>query len=320
MHIVLAVDGSEGARWAQDMAVALPLPGARDVTIITVLNLPHPRFASLTPMTRRGYDEALATLRGEAYGMAHEVLGRAREALEGHGVCVAGRVHEGPVAAAIIEAVEVWRADLIVVGARGLGPVKEFLLGSVSQKVARYAPCSVLVVKRPVATIRRVLVALDGSIDAEAGVGFVAGLASPMDTAVHLSAVVELHDFLLPNTESNREARVAALRTIAESEGAAAERMLAEVRTVLGTKGWTVTSSVHIGDAADQLLREIHDVDPDLVILGAKGCTATKRFVLGSVAQKVLKYAPCSVLLVRPWGALSHYRPLTWHAESRSRE
>lgn len=76
---------------------------------------------------------------------------------------------------------------------------------------------------------------------------------------------------------------------------------------------------MHIGDAADQLLREIHEVDPDLVILGAKGCTATKRFVLGGVAQKVLKYAPCSVLLVRPWGAFSHYRVLTGHADSRSR-
>jgi nucleotide-binding universal stress UspA family protein len=252
--------------------------------------------------------------------MAHAVLGGAREALEGHGVCVASRVHEGPVAVAIIEAVEVWRADLIVVGARGLGLVKEFLLGSVSQKVARYAPCSVLVVKRPVDTIRRVLVALDGSIHAETGVGFVAELAFPKDTEVHLSAVVEVHGVVLPHTESNREARAAALRMIAESEGAAAERMLAEVRTVLGTKGWAVNSAVHIGDAADQLLREIHEVDPDLVILGAKGCTATKRFVLGGVAHKVLKYAPCSVLLVRPWGALSHCRVLTWHAETRSRE
>ena len=319
MHIVLAIDGSEGARWAQEMVVALPLPGTREVTLITVLDLPHPRFASLTPMASRGYDEALAALRGEAYETAHAVLGKAREALEQHGACVAGRVHEGPVAAAIIEAVDVWRADLIVVGARGLGPVKEFLLGGVSQKVARYAPCSVLVVKRPVATIRRVLVALDGSIDAEMGVGFVAGLALPPDTLVHLSVVVELHGFVLPNTGSHPETRAATLRTIAESEVAAAERMLAEVRTVLGTKGWTVTSSVHIGDAADHLLREIHDVDPDLAILGAKGFTATKRFVLGSVAHKILKYAPCSVLLVRPWGALSHYRVLTWHAESRSR-
>lgn len=33
MQIVLAIDGSEGARWAQDMVVALPLPGGREVTL-----------------------------------------------------------------------------------------------------------------------------------------------------------------------------------------------------------------------------------------------------------------------------------------------
>jgi hypothetical protein len=107
MQIVLATDGSEGARWAQDMVVALPLPGGREVTLITVLNLPQPRFTSVTPLARRSYGEALAALRGEAYEMARAVLGKARQALEGHGACVAVRVHEGPVAAAIIEEVEV---------------------------------------------------------------------------------------------------------------------------------------------------------------------------------------------------------------------
>jgi nucleotide-binding universal stress UspA family protein len=302
------------------MVSALPVPGTRAVTLITVLDLPKPRFSARAPMAQRGFDEALAALRGEAYGMAHAVLTKARESLERQGACVASRVHEGPIAAVIIEAVEGWRADLVVVGARGLGPVKELLLGSVCQKVARYAPCSVLVVKRPVTSIRRALVALDGSADAEAGVDFMTRLAFPPETLVHLFAVVEVHGFVLPNTGSSPATRAATLKTVADREAAAAERMLAEVRAILGTRGWTVTSALRTGDAADQLLREIRDTDPDLVILGAKGWTATKRFVLGSVAHKVLKYAPCSVLLVRPWGELAHARVLARHGESRSPE
>jgi nucleotide-binding universal stress UspA family protein len=47
----------------------------------------------------------------------------------------------------IIEEAERWGADLIVVGCHGWGPVKRFLLGSVSQAVTVHAPCSVEIVR-----------------------------------------------------------------------------------------------------------------------------------------------------------------------------
>ncbi len=94
--------------------------------------------------------------------------------------------------------------------------------------------------------------------------------------------------------------KAAVLGTIAEVEREAAERVLAEARTLLANKEWTVTTSLRTGHAAGQLLAAIREFGPDLVVIGAKGRTAAKRFVLGSVAQEIIKYAPCSVLLVRP--------------------
>lgn len=90
------------------------------------------------------------------------------------------------------------------------------------------------------------------------------------------------------------------LGTIAEVGRAAAERVVAEARTLLATKGYTVTTSVRAGHPAGQLLAAIREFGPDLVVIGAKGRTAAKRFVLGGVAQKIVKYAPWSVLVVRP--------------------
>jgi nucleotide-binding universal stress UspA family protein len=55
---------------------------------------------------------------------------------------------EGEPKVVIIEEAEKWRADLIVVGCHGYGPVKRFLLGSVSLAVAVHAPCSVEIVRR----------------------------------------------------------------------------------------------------------------------------------------------------------------------------
>ncbi|MGH7353641.1 MAG: universal stress protein, partial [Candidatus Rokuibacteriota bacterium] len=47
----------------------------------------------------------------------------------------------------IVRAVVEWPADLIVVGARGLGALARLVLGSVSEHVVHHAPCAVLVVR-----------------------------------------------------------------------------------------------------------------------------------------------------------------------------
>ena len=143
------------------------------------------------------------------------------------------------------------------------------------------------------------LLASDGSAHAEAAVKFLAELALPSDTVVHLCAVADVPTFVPPTAGRSREAHAAALRTITEIERATAERVLAKACTLLTNKGYTITTSLRAGHAAGQLLAAVREFSPDLVVIGAKGRTAAKRFILGSVAQKVVKYAPCSVLIVR---------------------
>ena len=55
-------------------------------------------------------------------------------------------LHEGPEAESILKVAESRKADLIVMGSRGFGAVKGFLVGSVSRKVIHYASCPVMVV------------------------------------------------------------------------------------------------------------------------------------------------------------------------------
>jgi nucleotide-binding universal stress UspA family protein len=54
---------------------------------------------------------------------------------------------EGRPADKIVETAKLESCDLIVIGSRGLGGIKEFFLGSVSDRVADEAPCPVLIVK-----------------------------------------------------------------------------------------------------------------------------------------------------------------------------
>jgi nucleotide-binding universal stress UspA family protein len=300
MRIVLGTDGSESARWAGEMLLALPFPPPVAVTAVAVVDVPEPHFTSLTPMARRAYSEALATMRREAEEVALRALETAESTLAGRVADLDTRVMRAHAASSILQMAEGLRADLLAVGSRGLGPVKELLLGSVSHQVVRCAPCSVLIARGPVERLRRILIGVDGSVHAEAAARFVAGLSLSPDIAVSLCAVAEEPVFGPGSVRTTPESLAAALRTITEVGKAAAQSALDATRTLLAGTGCTVTSTLRAGHPVDHLLAAIREFRPDLAVIGAKGRTTPQRSGLGSVAQMVLKYASCSVLVVRP--------------------
>lgn len=300
MRIVLGADGSEGARWAGEVLVALPFPPPVEVTVLSAVDVPEPAFTSLTPMARRAYGQAMATMRREAEEVALKALEAAAEALERRATSLTTRLKQGSPATALIEIAEGLRADLIAVGSRGLGPVKEFLLGSVSQKIVRCAPCSVLIARSSVERLQRILLGVDGSVHAEAAAKFVANLLLPREVSIHLCTVAEEPIFGPAKAGRTPEQLHAALRTIAEIGRTAAEHVLDKTRGLLAKEGFTVTTSLRSGHPVDHLLAAIREFRPDLAVIGAKGRTTAMGSGLGSVAHMVLKYGSCSVLVVRP--------------------
>jgi nucleotide-binding universal stress UspA family protein len=74
-------------------------------------------------------------------------LDRAAEAAVERGLDVETFARQGDPADAILDVAEEQRADLIVVGNKGMTGAKRFLLGSVPNKVSHHAPCSVLIIR-----------------------------------------------------------------------------------------------------------------------------------------------------------------------------
>lgn len=133
-EIVLGYDGSADARRALGKAADMALDGAR-LTVVTAVHVPallgypgKPESTGEHVHAREALDEARELL---------EELGVEAELVEGAG---------DPDQVLIGEAVN-RRADLIVVGTRGLGTTKRLVLGSVSTRLVHEAPCSVLVVR-----------------------------------------------------------------------------------------------------------------------------------------------------------------------------
>ena len=135
-HIVVATDGSANGQTAVEWAAELADQTQGRVTVVHV-------FEPLAHLTGSGPVD-LARLRDEA---ADELAGAWSRALVDRGIAFDAVVVEGKPADAIADTATRQGADLVVVGARGLSPLRRVVLGSTSQRLPHV--CSVPVVVIP---------------------------------------------------------------------------------------------------------------------------------------------------------------------------
>lgn len=144
-NIVCAVDGSEHALKAAEVASALAAKFGARLTLLTVT-----KQISVTPEIKRYLE--LEHLTGEPQyvldDMTKQILEAAARAARNAGVSsVETKVEIGPPARTIVDFAKRSDADAIVLGSRGVGDIEGALLGSVSHKVANLAAMTVIAVK-----------------------------------------------------------------------------------------------------------------------------------------------------------------------------
>jgi nucleotide-binding universal stress UspA family protein len=84
------------------------------------------------------------------------------------------------------------------------------------------------------------------------------------------------------------------------------ERSLEETRGQLASRGYSVATELKLGSASETLLEIAGEQKPSLIVMGAKGLRSTISILLGGVAQQVVEYSSCPVLIVRaPYRGLS---------------
>jgi nucleotide-binding universal stress UspA family protein len=205
-------------------------------------------------------------------------------------------VETGTPEAAIVRAADQAGASLVAIGSRGLAGIDRLLLGSVAERVVRYAHCPVLVA-RPHEKTGKILAATDFSEAALAAVAVAA--AEARATGARLT-LLHAND-LFPSPAIGWGAPFGASWVIPPQELVEqVQKSAAEtLRTTLeryGVPGDTLTPT---GDAVTAILSAARTLPADLIVLATRGRTGIARMVLGSVAEKVIELAPCSVLAVR---------------------
>lgn len=136
MKILLATDGSKFSQAATQALISQCRPQGTQVKVLNVVDLPL-----MIPTLYA------ADFRRESLKDGEELVRKAEQPLAKAGYKVETAVEEGDPKVKIVEDAARWHADLILVGSHGRKGVERFLMGSVSDAVARHAPCSVEVVR-----------------------------------------------------------------------------------------------------------------------------------------------------------------------------
>lgn len=148
-------------------------------------------------------------------------------------------------------------------------------------------------------TITSVLVAVDFSPTSDVALEYATGLARRVGATVHLLHVVESP---LAAGPLSPEVYIAATpfarnRLIDEAAARLARLVGSAQRELLH-----VTSEVRVGSAADTVCSVAEERHSDLLVIGTHGRTGLAHLLVGSVAEQVVRQAPCPVLTVRSHG------------------
>ena len=136
-------DGSESALEAATYAAGLARQFGAEVTLLHVVEVPR------LPLGLGGFSlKDSETVRQDLFDVGHAILAMTQKPFAQAGIPIETELREGRAADAIVEVATQGHHDLIVIGSRGVSSTAHLFLGSVSEKVARRAPCPVLIVRR----------------------------------------------------------------------------------------------------------------------------------------------------------------------------
>ena len=143
MRILLAIDDSKFSEAAAEKVIEQARPHDTEVRILHVLESPP----LLVARELGGYEPALQNALEFQKQHAEAFVAKAADFLRTRGLKVTAALEMGDPKSKILDVAEEWHADLIVLGSHGRKGLNRFLMGSVSEAIARHACCSVEIVR-----------------------------------------------------------------------------------------------------------------------------------------------------------------------------
>jgi nucleotide-binding universal stress UspA family protein len=204
--------------------------------------------------------------------------------------------------------------DLMLIGALGMGAVRDSQLGSVCERVVRRVQVDTLVVKNPVPMDQLphgpIVVGIDGSPQSFAGLQTAIGLGKHFDKPVEAVGVYDpfLHYVMFNGIVGVLSEKASKVFKFKEQEALHEEIIdtgLAKIyqshlevaRRVAAETGIDLKITLLPGKAYEKVLHYVRERQPWLLVLGRLGVHSDDAMDIGSNAENLLRQAPCNVLL-----------------------
>ncbi|HZS79753.1 MAG TPA: universal stress protein [Ktedonobacteraceae bacterium] len=305
-RILVPLDGSERAESAIPIAARVARAYDGSIVLLRVVTTPieyGPYLAPSESLMRRTVEEDVAE--------ATKYLERVAKSEALAGITVEAKALFGAAAPTIMDAIPLFQINLVAMCSHGYTGVKRWILGSVADKIVRYAPVPVFILRdgMPLTTTPekpvRALVSLDGSALSEAVLEPAAYLVSAL--AEGTSARGELHLLRvvdLPYASSTLHSQAYITKETREKARADAEAYLEKMQNLLynaGVEMFNITVSTSVAsdpDVAEAIAKTAEGYD--LIAMATHGRSGVSHFLLGSITERVLHTTKLPLMVVRP--------------------
>ena len=351
-HICVPVDNSEHANRAIDLALDLGQAFGAKLTGVHVYagRLHDSRFKQMEYTLPEQYrQEAELERQREVHDslirmglrlISDSYLDAMARRAEAAGLALERKTFDGKHHKVLLEDAQRSDYDLVVMGALGMGAVKDSLLGSVAERFVRATTKDTLVVKTlDPAEVGRgaIVVGLDGSPQSFHGLRLGVALGRALGRPVALVAVYDpyLHYALFKSIVGVLSAEAAQVFRFTEQERLHEEIIdsgLARIyqshldigRRLAEADGVEVTTTLLAGKCFEKILQHCRASQPWLLILGRAGAHSEEdETELGSSSENLLRLAPCNVLVTggcfKPPLELLAEETVAWTTEAEAR-
>lgn len=293
MKVLCAINGSRHSQWAMDWLNRLCSPRRDSLLLVHAVDLTQ--FKRLPRLDQKARSVLVKVLEFSLEGAVRLLEGAELKAAQSWSQ-VQAKLLRGHPAQVVASAAKRECADLLVIGWRGVTEFQSLLLGSVSRRLVAQAPCSVLVVKSPAKTIRRIVVGVDGSVESWEAVASVKSLPLERRPGVTVATVMPLLPLERVRLPAKAMAVVDQVQGVLRRE---AQKLATRAAETLRQAGFSAKAIVLSGPPGAELVKLAECEQANLVVVGSWRGRSPHEYFMGSVADTVVKHVPCSVLVCR---------------------
>jgi nucleotide-binding universal stress UspA family protein len=248
----------------------------------------------IAPIPATAYDYAVNTteimqsMEEAAKAELTKLAARVKEA----GIDVGFKITFGDVYDEIKRSIEQLKPQLVVLGTHGRRGVERWFMGSTTEKLLRHSPVPLITIsasgeKAGIPRFRRILVTTDFSDGTADALAYAFSVAQENESNISLLHVV--HDVAADVSGKYRESLVQGIEKQLNDLVPPEARTWCDVETVVET-----------GVPYRIILRVLEDEKIDLLVMNIHGKGMLDRALLGSTAERVVRVAPCPVMLIPP--------------------